>query len=133
MVYHSVEGKRFGYDDSTVIVNGRRIGSGPIGLGRGKTVYVDSNVAGSDGSSPDSALATLDSAFDKVPASQGDVIVVMPGHTEAVVAAAGILCDVAGVTIVGLGTGRQRPVINFGTLTSATISVTAANVNFYNM
>jgi hypothetical protein len=58
---------------------------------------------------------------------------VMPGHTETVSAAGSIACDVAGVAIVGLGSGSLRPTISFTTATAATITVSAANVAVKNV
>mgnify|MGYP006139353905 CR=1 FL=1 len=50
--------------------------------------------------------------------NKGDVIVVMPGHAETVSGAAGINCDVAGVSIVGLGRGAARPTITMSAATT---------------
>ena len=100
----------------------------------GETYYVDSvaGAAGNEGTSSDNALATIDAAIGKCTASKGDVIVVMPGHAETVSAAGGITCDVAGVTIIGLGRGTDRPTITFATSTAATAVMSAANVTWHN-
>jgi len=66
-------------------------------------------------------------------ASRGDVIYVMPGHTEAVSSATSLVCDVAGVRIQGLGEGALRPTITLGTAIGATIPVSAANVTIDNV
>ena len=122
----SIHGRRMGLTPYGLLVDGRLIGgSTPTGLGKGKTVYVNSTVAGSDGTSPDTALATLDSAFDKVTANVGDVIVVMPGHAETITAAAGVAHDVAGVSVIGIGYGESRPTFTFSTATTATYAITA--------
>lgn len=124
----SIHGRRLGLTPYGLLVDGRVAGGWtPTGVGKGKTIYVNSVVAGSDGSSPDTALATLDSAFDKCTANQGDVIVVMPGHAETIVAAAGVAHDVAGVSVIGLGVGEARPTFTFGTSTAATYAITAAS------
>ena len=129
----SLHGKRFGLGPNGPVFEGRTVGSWPIGMGRGKTFYVDSSVAGTDGKSPQTAVASIDTAIGYCTANQGDVIVVMPKHTETVVAAGGIACDVAGISIIGLGYGNQRPTITFGTATTATVTVSAAGVFIQNL
>jgi hypothetical protein len=52
----------------------------------------------------------------------------MPGHAETITTAAAIAADIAGISIIGLGQGNQRPKITFGTNATATIAVTAADV-----
>jgi hypothetical protein len=99
----------------------------------GDIYFVDSGAAGAGdtvghGGDPDSPFATIDYAIGQCTASKGDVIYVLPGHTETIVAAAGIDADVAGISIIGLGKGSNKPVITMGTLTTATFKVNAANV-----
>jgi hypothetical protein len=99
----------------------------------GTIFFVDSNAAGAGdttghGASPDSPFATLDYAIGQCTASKGDTIYVLPGHAEAIAAAAGIDADVAGISIIGLGNGTNRPTITLGTLTTATFRINAANV-----
>lgn len=91
--------------------------------------FVDSGIGsnGYDGKSPTHPFATIDYAIGKCTASNGDIIVVAPGHSEAISAAAGINLDVAGVTVVGLGEGRKRPEITYSTSTAATLAVGAAD------
>lgn len=133
MVYHSIYGRRVGYDNG-LVVDGGRIGSNqPVGLGRGATFYVDSNVAGSDGSSPGTALSTIAAAIAKCTANQGDTIVVMPKHAETISAAGTVTVSVAGVSIIGLGYGNQRPTVTFGTANTATFLISAAGVYITNM
>lgn len=97
------------------------------GFTTGTTFYVSSAVTNGDGRSPQTAISTIDAAIGLCTANKGDRIIVMPGHTETVTAAAGIALDVAGVTIVGLGRGSARPTVNFTTVVGASFSVTAAN------
>lgn len=83
------------------------------------------------GLDPDGKLryfSTIDAAIGACTADRGDVILVAPGHTETVTAAAGIAVDVAGVSIIGLGRGSLRPTVNFTTATTASFKVSAANV-----
>lgn len=77
--------------------------------------------------------STIDSAVGSCTANAGDVILVMPGHTETVTAAAGLDLDVAGITIIGLGNGANRPTINLTTATSADIDIDAANITIKNL
>lgn len=60
-------------------------------------------------------------------ASRGDVIYILPGHTETITTAAGIAINEAGYSIVGLGNGALRPTFTFTTSTAASFDVTAAN------
>lgn len=102
----------------------------------GNIFYV-SATTGTDSSgygfSPESPVATIDYAIGLCSADNGDLIAVMPGDTQTVTGAAGIAADVAGVKIVGMGTGRQRAIINFTTATGASCDVTAARVSFENL
>lgn len=90
---------------------------------------------GSDGNKGtfDAPFATIDGAIGQCTASRGDIIFVKPGHAETISAAGAIAADVAGVAIVGLGTGSLRPTITFDTATTTTITVSAANVAFKNI
>lgn len=101
----------------------------------GSTVLAKGAVGGSDGNdgSYHRPLATIDAAIGKCTAGRGDVIFVMPSHTETVSAAGGITCDVASVAIVGLGSGDDRPTITFTTATAADIEIDAANVTLANL
>lgn len=132
-MFHSIYGRRLGLNENQLLLDGRPVGQMPAGLGRGNTFYVDSSVAGTDGTSPSTALATIASAIAKCTANQGDVIVVMPKHAETITAAGGITASVAGVSIIGVGYGNQRPTITFGTANTATFLVTAAGVYIANM
>lgn len=75
--------------------------------------------------------ATIDAAIGSCVASRGDVIYVMPGHTEAVTSTS-IALDVAGVSIIGLGSGALKPTLTFGA-TDSRINVTAANCTLQNL
>ena len=103
----------------------------------GKIFWVDStnsdasNAAGF-GQNPDAPLATIayavSAAAGIVTANKGDVVFVMPGHTEAVVEAAGLAFDVAGIVVIGLGNGSLQPTITLTTATTADVDVDAANI-----
>jgi len=102
----------------------------------GSYFFVDSNT-GSDssahGSTPDKAFATIDYAIGNCTANKGDVIIAMPGHTETLTGAGQLTFDVAGVTLVGLGTGTLRPNVIQDTATTADVDITAANVTIRNI
>jgi len=102
---------------------------------KGDIYYVDSNTGAdtSGGKSWDNALATIDAAIGKCTANKGDVILVAPGHAENLITAAAIDADVAGITIIGLGAGSNRPTLTFKTSTAADIDIDAANITFQNL
>jgi len=110
------------------------MGSGFIPTTTGKYFFVDSNTGSNsnDGRSPDSPLATIDYAIGLCTANKGDVIVVMPGHAETISAAGGITADVAGISIIGLGVGSNKPTIRFSA-TASTFLISAANVYVANL
>lgn len=114
--------------------------SGPVAIGgrpvladvAGNVFWVNSvtGANGNNGKSRTRPFATIDYAIGRCAANQGDVILVAPGHTEAVTSTS-IACDVAGVTIIGLGSGSMKPTLTFGATNSA-INVTAANCTWQN-
>lgn len=97
-------------------------------------VLAEGAAAGSDGNpgTYSKPFATIDYAIGKCTASRGDIIMVMPGHTETVAAAGGIALDVAGVAIIGLGRGSLRPALSF-TATASTLTMSAANCVLHNL
>jgi hypothetical protein len=105
-------------------------------LSTGERFYVHSgtgtNSAGG-GKSPDSPLATIDYAVGLCTANKGDIIYVLPGHTETISAAAGIDLDVAGISVIGLGRGTLQPKVTFDTATTADLDVDAANILIENI
>ncbi len=72
--------------------------------------------------------ATVDAAIALTTANAGDTIYVLPGHTETVTSTS-IALDVAGINIVCLGHGSNRPTFTYGAA-AATITVSAANVTW---
>src|SRR3989442_11988440 len=80
----------------------------------GKVFFVDStnaaakDVSGGYGSDPTTPLKTINFAITQCTADKGDTIYVLPGHAESVSAAAAISIGIAGVHIIGLGTGIKR-------------------------
>src|SRR3990167_1129294 len=96
----------------------------------GGVFFVDSthankvNAVGA-GRSPDKPWSTLAYAFSSDVLTAGDVVYVMPGHTEAIAAARTIIMDIAGVKVVGLGWGSKRPTFTFTTVAGANIEINA--------
>lgn len=72
-------------------------------------------------------FATLDYAIGRCTANQGDVILVAPNHAETITGIGGIAHDVAGVSVVGLGTGNQRPRFLMDGATTVTYAISAAD------
>jgi hypothetical protein len=103
------------------------------GLSTGRRFFVYSGTgsdAGGFGASPDAPLATLDYAIGL--ASLGDVIYVMPGHSETFVATNGFDADVAGIAIIGLGWGDKRPTFLLDD-TDAQVNIGASSVWLQNL
>lgn len=102
----------------------------------GERFFVDS-VTGADtvgsGKNPDAPFKTIDYAIGQTTADKGDVIYVMPLHVETITAAAGVALDVAGVTIRGLGKGRQRGKVNYTTAIGASFDISAARCVVQNL
>ena len=69
---------------------------------------------------------SIDTAIGQCTADRGDYIIVLPNYTETIAADAGITLDIAGVSIIGLGSGTLKPTLTFSA-TASDISVTAAN------
>lgn len=114
----------------SVIASGTPVFSGRDFIG-GTTFYVDSAVSASgDGRTPQGAVTTLDAAFALCTANKGDRILVMPNHAETITGAGGITHDVAGVKVIGLGRGNQRPrfLMDGGTAVTYVISAEDAYV-----
>lgn len=105
---------------------------GPIPTGK---CFFVSSVIGNDGNRGTDnkrPVATMAGALSKCVAARGDVIYLMPGHSETISAAAGINVNVEGVSIVGCGFGDDRATFTFGTSTAATMTITAADVTMRN-
>ena len=100
----------------------------------GEYYFVDSNT-GNDtttAGTKDKPFKTIDYAIGKCTANKGDVIIVMPGHTETLTGAGQLVFDVAGITVVGLGTGTLRPKV-LHDAAAADVDITAANVTIRNI
>ena len=74
--------------------------------------------------------SSLAQAMGNCRANRGDTIICLPGHVESV-GISTALVFVAGVTIIGIGNGDERPTFNWTAAASAW-AVTVANVKFVN-
>jgi hypothetical protein len=109
-------------------------------LGSGKHFFVGkaslpnremvTSLFGPDPDGKNRYFATVDAAIGECTSGANDIIYVLPGHTETVTATS-IAHDVAGVRIVGLGFGDNRPTFTFGAA-AATITVSADNCGWEN-
>jgi hypothetical protein len=74
----------------------------------------------------------LDYAFSACTANNNDVIIVLAGHAENLAAADAIDADVAGVTVIGMGTGSSRPTFTY-TNAAGEFTIGANDVTIENM
>ena len=122
--------------------DGQIVGQLPF-LGSGKVFIVgDSGVANRsmlqelfniDPDGVDRFFSTIGAAIDSCTNDAGDVIYVMPGHTEDIDSAGALSIDKIGVSIIGLGSGSDRPTLTFTSATTADIDIDAANVTIKNI
>ena len=107
----------------------------------GKTFWVGNNatVLTGEATASDSAkgsflhpLATIDAAVGLCKANRGDKIMVRPNHTETISAASSLDLDVAGISVIGLGNGSNRPRLDF-TAAAGTVQVAADNIRMMNL
>lgn len=103
----------------------------------GQVFFVDSGHAlAADNPSHGSAarpFASISYAVGRCAANNGDYVIALPGHSEAVIAAGGINFSVEGVNVIGLGAGDARPTIDFTTDGDASVTVTSANCGMSNI
>lgn len=109
-------------------------GNGVLSFGN---MYWVNSVSGSDvgnnGRDPSAPLATLGAAATAATAANDDVIFLMPGHAESVTTAAYATLSKSGVSVLGLGNGRLRPVFTFKTSAAAQMIFSGANVRVDNV
>jgi len=94
-------------------------------------VSSDTGSDGNRGLTTGLPFASIAKALTACTADKGDVIVVMPGHTETVATAAALDINVAGVSVIGLGNGALRPTLTLSAA-AATVGISAANVTLDN-
>jgi len=100
--------------------------------------FVGSTVAGAAnradfGSNPDTPFLNLTYAIGQATDSVGDVIYLLPGHVETVTAAAGLVFNKIGLTVIGIGEGALRPIIRLTTINTADVDFDAASVTIENV
>lgn len=80
-------------------------------------------------------FSTIDRAINIIALkpSGNDLILVKQGHTETITSATGLVPDIDGLHIVGLGVGEDRPTITFATSTAANIPISGDNVSISNI
>lgn len=78
-----------------------------------------------------SPFSTVKGALANCVANRGDIIFVKPGHSETIANATDLALNVAGVAVIGLGRGSNRPTFNL-TATSSNIPMSAANMVWWN-
>lgn len=98
----------------------------------GKVFWVSSTSGGNGKGTFERPFNTIAQALAVCTAGRGDIIIAKPLHAETISSATGLLMNVAGVAVVGLGSGTNRPTFTFSTANTATIAVSAANVSFIN-
>ncbi len=108
-------GKIFWVSNSTTLLYNQKGGS-------------DSN----DGSF-NAPFSTIQKAVDQCVANRGDLVMIKPGHAETIANATTLILNKAGIGIVGLGNGSNRPTLTFTTAATANIPITAANITIYNI
>jgi len=101
-------------------------------LTTGNIFFVDSGASNAvdtpANGSADMPFATMDYCVGRMTANNGDHMIVMPGHAEVVSAAGGLNLDVAGINVVGIGSGANMPTVTIGVAASADVDINAANV-----
>lgn len=113
--------------DGAITLNGQRIGEAF------SNVWYVSSVSGADtlgngyGKSKDKPFGTLNYAIGQCRAGYGDVIIVLPSHNEGITGAAEIDLDVAGIFVIGVGTGDDMPTIDFDNA-AASVAIGADNI-----
>lgn len=72
-------------------------------------------------------------ADSNVVAARGDVLLLLPGHTETITGAAGVSISKSGLSIIGLGVGAARPTFTFTTAVAASFDISGANTLIRNI
>lgn len=115
--------------------NGVSILGMPILNTYGGNVFWVNSARGSNGQkgTRERPFATLDYAIGRCTANNGDIIMVAPNHAETITGAGGIAHDIAGVSVIGLGVGNQRPRFLMDGATTVTYAITAADAYLENL
>lgn len=130
-----ISGTESFWQNSTFLVGGLRIGGSQVIPGTTGSIFFVDSVTGNvlnDGKTVQTPVALLATAVGLCTASKGDIIFVMPGHSETISSSTALTLNKAGVSILGLGQGLDRPTFTIDTANTATINVTAASISFVN-
>lgn len=102
--------------------------------GKANVFWVDSNI-GSDSNKGtfNSPFSTLDYAIGRCTANNGDIIMLAENHSETITATNLVAADVAGISIIGVGQGNDRPTFTFTTSTAAIFTISAADIFIHNV
>jgi len=97
----------------------------------GNVYWVDSNGGNDQGKGTFTRpFATVDAAIGRCVTDNGDIIYVKAGHAETITT--GITADIAGISIIGLGNGKNRPALTINAAIDG-INVTGANITIKNL
>lgn len=142
LAYFTEVGPGLTINGANVDTSGGRMPNVRGGLPSGRVLYVNSN-GGSQGSgdgtninAPLAAIGGTTGALARLSGrtNKGDVVYVLPGHTESV-SAADYFSDTgaaSGFSIIGLGSGAQRPTLTW-TAAAATWLLDTAGVEIANI
>jgi hypothetical protein len=114
-----------------------RIADEPTGLAEGfpRTFFVDSGSsrasASNSGLEPLYPFATVDQALNAAEANRGDVIYVAAGHTQTYTTTTA--WSKAGVSVIGLGRGIDRPTFIIGDAVGEQLTISGASMMVKNL
>ena len=96
--------------------------------------FVDSgsNTFG-DGRTPQRPFATLARALQSSVGGRGDVIICAARHQEKLSSATALVINDSTISIIGLGSGINRPTFTLDTANTAKIVIQASNITFQNV
>src|SRR3990167_199737 len=108
--------------------------SGKVFWVNNSSVLAEGGISGSNGNTGtyQRPFSTLDYAVGRCLAGRGDVIYIMPGHSETLSAADAVDVDVADVRVIGLGRGLKRAKFIYDNAAGEVV-VGAANVRLENL
>src|SRR3990167_7643231 len=107
----------------------------PLGLLRSGDLYWVDSATGADtvnNGTFEKPFDSLDYAIGACTANHGDYIVIKANHAETITGVGGITADIAGITIIGLGNGGQRPRFLMDGAATVTFAVTGADTTIKN-
>lgn len=95
--------------------------------------FVDSGTgsASNDGRRTDRAFTTLEAGVGACTANNGDMVILMPGHSETLTASLSLAK--AGVKVIGMGHGAARPTFVVGDAVGEAITLDAASLWLENL